>query len=113
MFAVNRRALMAMPHYFFHFVWADDAVKDEDGVELEGLKAAYRHAVEMVPRVRVKFPDAGDEWLIEIPTKPTGDRLSFFPGAFRCLDVDGPQAKKSAEGGRGSKTFTSSSSPRG
>jgi uncharacterized protein DUF6894 len=81
MFAVNRETFDAMPRYFFHFVWADDAVKGEEGVELEGLKAAYRHAVEMVHRVRVKFPEAGDEWLIEIADETDRRPLVVLPGS--------------------------------
>ena len=33
-----------MPRYHFHFTWPDDAVRDTQGVELEGFGAAYRHA---------------------------------------------------------------------
>ena len=80
-----------MPRYFFHFVWAEDAVKDEQGVELEGLSAAYWHAIDMVHRVRVKFPDAGNDWLIEIADETDGKSLLFFPGlrtkAYRLRKV--------------------------
>jgi hypothetical protein len=70
-----------MPRYFFHFVWADDGVKDEEGVELEGLGAAYWHALEMVHRVRVKFPEAGNEWLIEIADETDRRPLVVLAGS--------------------------------
>jgi Domain of unknown function (DUF6894) len=41
-------SILNMPRYFFHFVWPDDAVRDTKGVELEGLEAAYRHAIGLV-----------------------------------------------------------------
>jgi hypothetical protein len=78
MLAVNRE-FDGMPRYFFHFVWAEDAVKDEQGVELEGLSAAYWHAIDMVHRVRVKFPDAGNDWLIEIADETDRKPLVVLP----------------------------------
>ena len=80
-----------MPRYFFHFVWAEDAVKDEQGVELEGLSAAYWHAIDMVHRVRVKFPDAGVDWLIEIADETHRKPLVVLP----WFDHKGLQIKKS------------------
>jgi hypothetical protein len=68
-----------MPLYFFHFVWADDAVRDTKGVELEGLGAAYRHALGLVHRVRIRFPDAGDDWLIEIGDETGRKPLVILP----------------------------------
>ena len=79
-----------MPRYFFHFVWAEDAVKDEQGVELEGLSAAYWHAIDMVHRVRVKFPDAGSDWLIEIADEIDRKPLVVLP----WFDDQGLQVKK-------------------
>ena len=80
-----------MPRYFFHFVWAEDAVKDEQGVELEGLSAAYWHAIDMVHRVRVRFPDAGNDWLIEIADETDRKPLVVLP----WFDDQGLQVKKS------------------
>jgi hypothetical protein len=41
-------------------------------VELEGLEAAYRHAIGLVHQVRVRFSDADDDWLIEISDETGG-----------------------------------------
>ncbi len=70
-----------MPRYFFHFVWGNDAVRDTEGVELEGLGTAYWHAMEMLHRVRVKFPDAGDDWLIEISDEAGRRPLVVLPAS--------------------------------
>jgi hypothetical protein len=64
-----------MPRYFFHFVWPGDAVRDTKGVELEGLEAAYRHAIGLVHQVRARFSDADDDWLIEISDETGGKPL--------------------------------------
>ena len=79
-----------MPRYFFHFVWAEDAVKDEQGVELEGLSAAYWHAIDMVHRVRVKFPDADNDWIIEITDETDRKPLVVLP----WFDHQGLKVKK-------------------
>jgi len=68
-----------MPRYFFHFVWPDDAVRDTKGVELEGLEAAYRHAIGLVHQVRVRFSDANDDWLIEISDETGRKPLVALP----------------------------------
>ena len=101
-----------MPRYFFHFVWAEDAVKDEQGVELEGLSAAYWHAMDMVHRVRVKFPDAGNDWLIEIADETNRKPLVVLP----WFDDQGLKVKKgrSAIGTKGTirlGAVTSASDP--
>jgi hypothetical protein len=80
-----------MPRYFFHFVWAEDAVKDEHGVELEGLGAAYWHAIEMVRRVRVRFPDAGNDWLIEIADETDRKPLVVVPAGAGPTPVRNPK----------------------
>jgi hypothetical protein len=68
-----------MPRYFFHFVWPDDAVRDTKGVELEGLEAAYRHAIGLVHQVRVRFSDADNNWLIEISDEAGRKPLVVLP----------------------------------
>jgi hypothetical protein len=70
-----------MPRYFFNFVWGDDAVRDTEGVELEGLGAAYLHAMEMLLRVRVNFPEAGDDWVIEIGDEAGRKPLVVLPAS--------------------------------
>ena len=68
-----------MPRYFFHFVWPNDAVRDTKGVELEGLEAAYRHAIGLVHQVRVRFSEADNNWLIEISDETGGKPLVVLP----------------------------------
>ena len=68
-----------MPRYFFHFVWGNDAVRDTEGVELAGLGGAYLHAMEMLLRVRVNFPEAGDGWVIEISDEAGRKPLVVLP----------------------------------
>ena len=72
-----------MPRYFFHFVWPDDAFRDTKGLEFEGLVPAYWHAIGLVRRVRYDFPDAGNDWLIEI-----GDEAGRKP--LVVLPMSGP-----------------------
>ena len=68
-----------MPRYFFHFVWPNDAVRDTKGVELEGLEAAYRHAIGLVHQMRVRFSDADNNWLVEISDETGGKPLVVLP----------------------------------
>ena len=73
-----------MQRYHFHFKWHDDAVFDEEGIELENFPAAYLHACELVHQVRRRFPAAGSDWWIEINTgvdTPTTILPSMVPGA--------------------------------
>ena len=73
-----------MQRYHFHFKWPDDAVFDEEGIELENFTAAYLHACELVHQVRRRFPAAGSDWWIEISTgldTPTTILPSMVPGA--------------------------------
>jgi hypothetical protein len=37
-----------MPRYFFHFASRDEFIPDHDGVVLDDLKAAHRHAMRLV-----------------------------------------------------------------
>ena len=73
-----------MQRYHFHFKWRDDAVFDEEGIELENFPAAYLRACELVHQVRRRFPAAGSDWWIEISTDsgpPTTILPSMVPGA--------------------------------
>ena len=68
-----------VPRYFFHFVWPDDAFRDTKGLEFEGLVPAYWHAMGLVRRVRYDFPDAGNDWLIEIGDETGRKPLVVLP----------------------------------
>ena len=51
-----------MQRYYFHFLWPDDAVRDTEGVELEGFAAAYRYAWGLVQQVHSRFPGVLPMW---------------------------------------------------
>jgi len=73
-----------MQRYYFHFRWADDAVKDTEGVELEGFDAAYHYACGLVQQVRSRFPGADEGWWIEVSdgiSEPTAVLPAMIPGA--------------------------------
>ena len=72
-----------MPRYFFHFASGNNVARDPEGVELEGLGAAYLHALEMVHRVRMRFPDAGNDWVIEIGDETGRKPLVVLPRALQ------------------------------
>jgi hypothetical protein len=55
-----------MPRYYFHFLWSDEAIFDEKGVELDDYEAAYNHACGLVRQVRSRFPATKEDWWIEI-----------------------------------------------
>ena len=42
-------------------------------------ESPVRHAIDMVHRVRVKFPDAGNDWLIEITDETDRKPLVVLP----------------------------------
>ena len=48
-----------MQRYHFHFKWRDDAVFDEEGIELENFPAAYLHACGLVHQVRTPLSRSG------------------------------------------------------
>ena len=79
-----------MQRYHFHFKWPDDAVFDEEGIELENFTAAYLHACELVHQVRRRFPAAGSDWWIANQgpaSKLHGQRfflLRLAPGCHRA-----------------------------
>ena len=65
--------------------WLDDAVRDAEGVELEGFDAAYQYACRLVHLVRQRFPAADEDWWIEIDGgtgKPTALLPAMVPGAI-------------------------------
>jgi len=68
-----------MPRYFFHVIWPDDTYRDKQGVEFDGLKPAYWYAIGLVRRVRHEFPDAGNDWLIEIGDESGRKPLVVLP----------------------------------
>ncbi len=75
-----------MPRYYFHFLWRDDAVFDEEGLELEGYEAAYRHACRLVQQVRSRIPAADEDWWIEI-SEGGGIPTTLLPAFVPRLDV--------------------------
>jgi hypothetical protein len=67
-----------MPRYYFDFLWPDDAVFDEEGLELDGYEAAYHSACRLVHQVRCRFPTADEDWWIEI-SDGTGTPTTILP----------------------------------
>jgi hypothetical protein len=65
----------------FHSVAENNAARDTEGVELEGLAAAYLHAMEMLHRVRLNFPEPGDDWVIEISDEAGRRPLVVLPAS--------------------------------
>jgi hypothetical protein len=55
-----------MKRYYFHFKWRDDAVFDEEGIELETFAAAYVRACGLIQEVLRRFPEGGSDWWIEV-----------------------------------------------
>ncbi|HEU0016860.1 MAG TPA: hypothetical protein VFQ31_00650 [Methyloceanibacter sp.] len=73
-----------MQRYYFHFLWPDDAVRDTEGVELQGFDAAYHYACRLVHQVRSRFPAADEDWWIEVDdgsNKPVVVPPAIVPGA--------------------------------
>lgn len=70
-----------MPRYFFHLVSPDHVVRDNDGLELDGLAAAHWRAVKLVHKMHVHLPDAGDDWRIEITDETGGKPLVVLPSS--------------------------------
>jgi len=62
MHRVLTRGKGPMQRYYFHFLWPDDAVRDTEGVELEGFDAAYHYACRLVHLVRKRVPAADEDW---------------------------------------------------
>ena len=58
--------------------WLDDAVRDAEGVELEGFDAAYQYACRLVHLVRQRFPAAGVRIGGSKSMVAPANRLRFF-----------------------------------
>ena len=82
MHRVLTRGKGPMQRYYFHFLWPDDAVRDTEGVELEGFDAAYQYACRLVHLVRQRFPAADEDWWIEIDGG-TGKPTALLPAMVR------------------------------
>jgi hypothetical protein len=65
-----------MPRYYFHFMWSDDAVRDTQGVELEGFTGPIGMRVG-TPRVSVF--DADEDWWIEVSDDQNGKPTVILP----------------------------------
>jgi Domain of unknown function (DUF6894) len=65
-----------MPRFYFHFTWSDDAVRDTEGVELEGFSAAY---CALVQQVRARFSGAEENWWIEVSEGVGGKTTVILP----------------------------------
>jgi hypothetical protein len=57
-----------MARFFFHFVCKDGWVPDREGTELDHLKDAHRHAMQLIDQATSGFEDANDwrDWMIQI-----------------------------------------------
>jgi hypothetical protein len=75
-------------------VWANEAVRDKEGAELEGLPAAYLRALELLYRIRVNIPDPGHDWVIEISDDAGRKPLVVLPCSFPALSGRRPSGTK-------------------
>ena len=95
-----------MQRYHFHFKWRDDAVFDEEGIELENFPAAYLRACELVHQVRRRFPAAGSDWWIVAPSCPAetwqSERNSPQPSAEARPNIAHGEAPEPAARARSS-----------
>jgi hypothetical protein len=71
-----------LPRYFFSFIWPDDVLIDTTGVELEAFGAAHGYACSLVQKVRRRFPDADEDWWVEI-TDCAGKSTAVLPRMVR------------------------------
>ena len=69
---------MTPPHSLRGALKYDDAVFDEEGVELDNYEAAYHHACGLVQQVRSRFPAAEEGWWIEV-SDGTGTPSTVLP----------------------------------
>ena len=82
-----------MPRYYFHFCWQDDLAADAEGRVLDGFDAAYKYACGLIRYVRRRFPDAGEDWWIEI-----GDGSSRPTAVLPAVVVGKSPPKLGADG---------------
>jgi hypothetical protein len=68
-----------VPRYFFHFVWPNDVFRDTTRVEFEGLVLAYWYQLDWYGKCVPIFPDAGNDWLIEIGDETGRKPLVVLP----------------------------------
>lgn len=83
-----------MPRYFFHFASQCDRIPDVDGVELESLPAAHRHALRLVRETVAMVADAEGwrGWRVEIDDAARRRALTvLFP-------VNAPPLRGAGEG---------------
>lgn len=81
-----------MPRYFFHFASQSDRVPDFEGVELDTLPAAHRHALRLVRETvaMVADPEGWRSWRVEIDDAARRRVLTvLFPVTAPPLRGDG------------------------
>lgn len=93
-----------MPRYFFHFASQRDRIPDVEGVELDSLPAAHRHALRLVRETVAMVADAEGwrGWRIEIDDAARQRVLTVLfpvnapslPGAGEGLPAAGSSASR-------------------
>ena len=68
-----------MPRYFFHLVSADHALRDDEGLDLEELSAAHRHALKLQRQIRVYVNDLTTEWTVKVSDDRGATALIILP----------------------------------
>ena len=76
-----------MKRYYFNFKWRDDAVFDEEGIELENFAAAYIRACGLVQEVLRRVPEGGSDWWIEI-SSGTDPSIAVVPAMVPGANKD-------------------------
>ena len=74
-----------MPRYYFNVRSPKNPVRDENGVVLATLDAAYWHAMHLVYRLRVHAAEAGEDWVIEVRDETGAVPLVVLPRAVPML----------------------------
>ena len=68
-----------MARYFFHLVDQEHVIRDENGVELQGLSAAHLYGVKLQRQILSYSPEEPCDWMIRVTDEGGSVPLIILP----------------------------------
>ena len=68
-----------MARYFFHLMDHDHIIRDENGVELQGLGAAHLYGIKLQQQILLYSPDDPCDWVVKVTDEGGSVPLIIFP----------------------------------
>jgi hypothetical protein len=73
-----------MARYFFHLMDHDHVIRDENGVELQGLGAAHLYGIKLQQQILLYSPNEPCEWMVRVTEEGGSVPLIILPQRHRA-----------------------------